>query len=109
MSLQIGDITASSGLAKRIYDNLLTNSAACGFGASPSDAAKTMLKAQSYCFAKAIVEEITANAVVSGTTSTTVSAGGLQKYYNTTTGLNSDTAAPDAPVALSGTATGTVT
>ena len=32
MALVIGDITAASGLAKRIYDNYIANSTACGFG-----------------------------------------------------------------------------
>lgn len=63
MSMTIGDITAASGLAKRIYDTWIANSTACGFGASPSAGAQTLLKAQAYCVAKAVVDEITTNAV----------------------------------------------
>lgn len=108
MSLAIGDINASSGLAKRIYDNFVANSEACGFGASPSGAALTMLKAQSYCIAKAVVDEITANAAVSVTTSSTVSAGGLQRYYNSSSALTIDCDAPSAPVSVAGTGSGTI-
>lgn len=61
MALVIGDIDATTGLAKRIYDNWNANSEVCGFGASPSAGAKVMLKAQAYCIAKALVDEIVAN------------------------------------------------
>jgi hypothetical protein len=63
MTMVIGDIDASAGLAKRIYDLWVANGTACGFGASPSSAAQTMLKAQAYCVAKAVVDEIRANGV----------------------------------------------
>lgn len=69
MALVVGDITAQSGLAKRIYDNWIANSSACGFGASPSSGAQDMLKAQAYCIALAIVDEITANGEAYITTS----------------------------------------
>jgi len=63
MAMVVGDIGATSGLAKRIYDEWIANSTACGFGASPSAGAQTMLKAQAYCIAKAVIAEATANGV----------------------------------------------
>lgn len=69
MALAIGDTDASFGLAKRIYDNWIANSTACGFGASPPAGAQTMLKAQAYCIAKAIVDEVVNNGEAFITTS----------------------------------------
>lgn len=95
MALDPGDITATSGLAQRIFDNFMLNSSACGFGASPSPAAESMLKAQAYCIAQAIVDEIQANgeAVVS------VAAGALQQEINNT-GSTVDTLPPSVERSL---------
>lgn len=69
MSMVSGDITASSGLAKRIYDGFAANAAACGFGASLTGDAANMMKAQAFVIASAVVAEITANAEAVITTS----------------------------------------
>lgn len=91
MALATGDINASSGLAKRIYDLWIANSAACGFGASPGASAQTMLKAQAYCVAKAVVDEITAN----GEAYVSTSKSALQREINNA-GATVDTLAPSA-------------
>lgn len=106
MAMVIGDISASAGLAKRIYDNYIANSTACGFGASPSNAAKDMLRAQAYCVAKAVVDEIAANAAVATTTTITSSHVGLQRVPTpNTSGTNTD--GPSVDRILNG--TGTIT
>ena len=95
MALATGDINASSGLAKRIYDLFIANSSACGFGASPGAGAQTMLRAQAYCIAKAVVDEITAN----GEAYITTSKGALQREVNGA-GATVDTTAPSAERSL---------
>jgi hypothetical protein len=82
MALEIGDIVASSGLAKRIYDNMVANAADCGFGAADDPTVQdTNMKALAYCIAKAVVDEIHANAEIdAGSVNVTIpsSQGGLQ-------------------------------
>jgi hypothetical protein len=91
MALDVGDINASSGLAQRIYDLWIANSAACGFGASPPLAAQSMLKAQAYCIAQAVVDEITEN----GEAYISTSKDALQREVNDV-GATVNTQAPSS-------------
>ena len=87
MALNAGNLTATSGLAKRIADYIATNETACGLGAYPAGA-QTMMKALAYCIAQAVVDEIVANAAVTITIHTTDT--GLQ----TSAGAGSATTGP---------------
>lgn len=99
MALAIGDITASSGLAKRIYDNWNANLVACGFPASPTNGQRDMLKAQAYCIAKGIVDEFVAN----GVSRVTIAQSGLQQYNPSDPGGLQDTSGPSSPRTIDGT------
>lgn len=78
MALDAGDINATTGAAKRIVDLLVANSAACGFGSSLGGAPLSMMKAQAYCFAKGVLDEIIAN----GEAVIATSDSGLQRTPN---------------------------
>jgi hypothetical protein len=86
-----------TSLRDRIYNGLMANSVACGFGASVPPAAQAMILAQSEVYAQAIVDEITANgeAVIP----TGAGGAGLQRTPNPN---NPDTAtqAPSAEKTL---------
>ena len=64
MPLLAGDSSATTGLAGRILSNWLAD-ARCGFSDPLSDAQRQMLEALAYGLAKAVVDEIQANALVS--------------------------------------------
>jgi hypothetical protein len=65
MSLAAGDAACTTGLSKRILDNWLAD--VTGGFVNPMPAAGLVsLKAMAYGVAKAVVDEITANAHVSG-------------------------------------------
>jgi hypothetical protein len=107
MALDIGDITATSGLAKRIYDNLVANAVPCGFGASVGSGAQANLQALAYCVAKAVVEEIQANAEIdAGSVNVTIptSQGGLQ----TSTSVGTPTGGPASDQVLFGACFGSI-
>jgi len=81
MTLSVGDAACTTGLSKRIYDYRVAAAATIGIADD-----RTPLKADCYAIAKAVVDEIQANAeaVVSITT------GALQ----TSTAVGSPTAPP---------------
>lgn len=59
MSLEAGDVQCTNGLSKRIFDARTTVFSAIGMNINPD---QTALKADSYAIAKAVVDEIQANA-----------------------------------------------
>lgn len=86
MALNAGDAACSTGLSKRIFDNL-TGSADNGFSSPMSSAQTLAVKALCYSVAKGVVDEITANAAVTSTASADAFGAGV----------------PPAPVNISGT------
>lgn len=68
MAMNAGDAACTNGLSKRILDNWLAD-ATGGFVTPMPPAGLVSLKAMAYGVAKAVVDEIQANATVSGTTS----------------------------------------
>lgn len=66
MALAAGDTGCTTGLSKRILDNWLAD-ATGGFSDPMPAAGLVSLKAMAFGVAKAVVDEIQANAVVSGT------------------------------------------
>jgi hypothetical protein len=63
MALNAGNALCTTGLSKRIYD-FWTADAGSGFVSPLTDAARTMIRAQCYAVARAVVAEIQANATV---------------------------------------------
>ena len=93
MALVAGDISCSSGLAKRIFDAWVASGVFDGTDQIPEPhrtAAIGKQKAMAFGVAKAVVDEIKANAKARITTSDE----GLQRYSNGTTSV--DTTAPTA-------------
>ncbi len=62
MALVIGDRTASSGLTKRLYDNLLVE-----LGSIAPGYDQTTMKKSFYALSKSVVDEINDNLVITGT------------------------------------------
>ncbi len=63
MSMVIGAADCSTGLSKRIYDNWTGDTANNGFSSPLSAGQATSVKSMCHAIAKAIVDEIVANAV----------------------------------------------
>lgn len=66
MALNAGNTACSSGLSQRIY-NELTGASGNGFSGTLSAAQTDAVKAICYAVAKAVVDEVAANAAVSVT------------------------------------------
>jgi hypothetical protein len=99
MAISAGDLAATTGTAKRIYDVILANAAAVGLGAFSDPAAQSMMKALSYCIAKGVVDAIKNDAVVSVLVETTDS--GLQRAPNPNV-ADADTQGPATDKVLNG-------
>jgi hypothetical protein len=86
MALNAGNADCTLGLSKRIYDYWVADPES-GFVDPLTIAAQRMIRAQCYAVARAVVDEITANAAVS----VPVDADEI------------DTGIPPAPITLTGT------
>jgi hypothetical protein len=93
MALSIGNKTCTSGLSQRIYDQLCSEwNTEMGYDLTAQSAeAQEMWQLVCYSFAKGVVDEITANAVVSGTSIIAAGQGGLQRDAD---GANPDCLGP---------------
>lgn len=85
MALNAGDSGCTSGMSKTLYD-YLTGDARNGFSSPMSAAQSDAVKALCYAVARAVVYEMTANAVVNVTANTDAFGTGI----------------PPAPVVVSG-------
>lgn len=94
MALNAGNAECTTGLSKRVYDYWVAD-ARSGFVSPLNAAAIDCIRAQSYAIARAVVDEIAANAAVTVTIST--GTGALQQAGGV------DTTAPTAPRTLPGT------
>jgi hypothetical protein len=64
MPLIPGNAACTTGLSKRCYD-YWTADPGSGFVSPLTDAARTMIRAQCYAFARAVVDEFQANGLIS--------------------------------------------
>lgn len=69
MALDAGNADCTTGMSKRIYDNL-TGDVRNGFSSPMSEAQANSVKALCHAVARAVVYEMTANAVVNVTADT---------------------------------------
>ncbi len=70
MALEIGDITAASGMSKDIYQNMLEHMSDAFPGGKPSEEVKTGWKKLAYCIADGVIRHIVDHMEVNGDTDT---------------------------------------
>lgn len=86
MALAAGNSGCTSGLSQRIYDYLVADSRN-GFSSPMSAAQSDAVKALCYAVARAVVDEIVANAAVTVTAPANVYGGGIPAADTDTYGV----------------------